>query len=81
MLHAGARVLHLDVGEGVRAALIADQQRVALGVVACSGGALQDFHLPAIGVLAVTGGDALGRQWCCVVFLPMWIILVPVSAC
>src|SRR3546814_3537840 len=34
VLDGGAGVIHLDVGEGVRATALADQQRVALGVVA-----------------------------------------------
>src|SRR5215469_11314972 len=60
MLHARRRVLHFDVGEGVRAALVSDQQRVTLRVVARAGCALQDLYLSAIGVLTATGGDALG---------------------
>src|SRR5208282_1467177 len=52
-------ILHLDVGKGVRAALVADEQRVALREVAGVGRALQDFHQAPIAVLAVAGGDAL----------------------
>src|SRR5216684_2259873 len=60
MFHAGARVPHLDVRESVGTALVADQQRVALRIVARPGGTLHDLHLPSIGVLAVTGRDAFG---------------------
>src|SRR5690606_4044110 len=56
----GAGVLHLDVGEGVGAALLADQQRVALGVVACALGAGSHLDQTAVGVLATAGADALG---------------------
>src|SRR5260370_1051087 len=52
-------ILHLDVGKGVRAALVADEQRVALREVAGVGRALQDFHQAPIAVLAVASGDAL----------------------
>src|SRR5260370_9384130 len=60
MLHAGSGIPHLDVREGVGTALVADQKRVALRVVACPGGALHDLYLTSIGVLAVAGRDALG---------------------
>src|SRR5690606_8422069 len=59
VLDGGGRVLHLDVGEGVRAALLADQQRIALGVVARAVRAGGDFHQAAVGVLAAAGADAL----------------------
>src|SRR5690606_2553407 len=55
-----AGVLHLDVGEGVGAALLADQQRVALGVVARAIGAGSHLDQAAVGVLATAGADALG---------------------
>src|SRR5690606_21467983 len=54
-----AGVLHFDVGEGVGAALLADQQRVALGVVARAVGARRHLHQPAVGVLPAAGADAL----------------------
>ena len=60
MFHARRRVLHLDVGEGVGAALVANQQGVTLRVVASRHGALQDLHLAAVGVLPVPSGNALG---------------------
>src|SRR3972149_82258 len=60
MLHPGRGILHLDVGKGVGTALVADQQRIALCVVARPTGALEDLDQPAVGVLAVTRGDALG---------------------
>src|SRR5690606_7833967 len=59
VLDGGGRVLHLDVGEGVRAALLADQQAVALGVVARAVRAGGHLHQPAVAVLAAAGADAL----------------------
>src|ERR1700730_2971013 len=59
VLHARRRVLHLDVREGMGAALITDEKRVALGVVACSPGVLQYLHLPSVGVLPVACRDTL----------------------
>ncbi len=47
-------------GKGVRAALVADQQRVALGEVARAVGALEHRDQAAVGVLRVAGRDALG---------------------
>ena len=46
-------------GLGVRAALVAEQQRVALRVVAAVARALQDLHQAAVRVLALAGADAL----------------------
>ena len=60
VLDLGRAVLDLDVGHGVGAAAVADQHRVALGVVARVVGALQHPHQAAIGVVAAAGGDALG---------------------
>src|SRR5262249_895993 len=51
-------VLDLEIREGVRAALVADQQRVALRVVARAAGAFRDLHQPAIRVLSMPGRDA-----------------------
>src|SRR5580700_4491499 len=62
MLHARGGVLNFDIWERVRAALIADEQRVALGVVARPSGTLLDLHLATISVLAVTGGNSLGNH-------------------
>ncbi len=53
-------VADLDVRERVRAALIADEHRVALRVIPCAGRARQHLHLAAIAVVAVTSGDAFG---------------------
>src|SRR5690606_31155045 len=55
-------VLHLDVGEGVGPALLADQQAVALGVVARAVGIAVDLDQAAVGVLATAGADALGHD-------------------
>src|SRR3546814_9519425 len=59
LLDGGAGVLHLDVGEGVRAAFLADEQRVALGVVARAVGGSRHLDQAAVGVLAAAGADAL----------------------
>src|SRR3546814_15181003 len=59
VLDGGAGVLHLDVGEGVRAAFLADEQRVALGVVARAGGGSRHLDQAAVGCLAAAGADAL----------------------
>src|SRR5688572_15241800 len=56
------RVLHLDVGIGVRAAALADEQRVALRVVARAFGAALDLHQAAVGVLPAAGADALRSE-------------------
>ncbi len=53
-------VAHVEVGEGVRAALVPDQHRIALRVVACVRCVLENLDLPAVRVLAVSGRDALG---------------------
>src|SRR5690606_30266460 len=55
-------VLHLDIGEGVGTALFADQQAVALGVVARAVGIAVDLDQAAVGVLATAGADALGHD-------------------
>src|SRR6185437_2463243 len=60
VFHRRARIARLDVWEGVRTAVPAHQQRIALRVIACTAGRGQDEHQAAIGILAVAGGDALG---------------------
>src|SRR5579862_4523542 len=55
-------VADLHVGEGVRAAPIADEQRVALRVIARAARALHDLHQPAIRVLSLPGGNGLGEN-------------------
>src|SRR4030095_11202364 len=62
VLDPGGGVLHLDVGEGVSGALVAQQQRVTLRVVASADGALRDLYLPAVGVASMAGRDALGED-------------------
>src|SRR5690606_11485367 len=59
VLDGGRRVPDLDVGEGMGAALLADQHRVALGVVARALGAAVDLDQAAVGVLAAPRADAL----------------------
>src|SRR6476620_5360939 len=60
MLEQGGGILRLDIGHGVRAAFVADQQRVAGGEVARAGGFAMRGDEAAIGVLRDAGGDALG---------------------
>src|SRR5690606_34175181 len=62
VLDRGAGVPHLDVGEGVGAALLADQQAVALGVVARAFGIAVDLHQAAVGVLSAAGAYSLGHD-------------------
>ena len=60
MLQRGGRVTAFDIREGMGAALIADQQRVALGKVARAFCPRADPYQAAIGVLATAGGNTLG---------------------
>src|SRR6185295_8009372 len=48
VLEAGGAVLHLDVGEGVRPALVPHEEGVALRVVAGVGRTLEDLHQAAV---------------------------------
>ena len=59
MLHPGAAVLHLDVGEGAGAAGLADEHGVALAEVAGALGLGLHLHQAAVAVGAVAGADAL----------------------
>src|SRR5450755_2318409 len=68
MFDRRGRILHFHIGEGVRRAFRAHQQRVALRKIAGAGRARQNFHQAAIGVLCVTGGDALGNNGALSVF-------------
>src|SRR6185437_13486369 len=52
--------LHLDIWEGVRAALAAHEERVALSEIARPLGARQDLYEAPVGVLAAARRDALG---------------------
>ena len=58
MLHLETRCSNLKVGKGVSTALVSQEQRVALGVIARTGGPLHDLHQPAVGILPVARGDA-----------------------
>ena len=60
VLHHRRIVLHVHVGEGVRAALVAQKERVARAVVAGPLGPAAHTHQSAIGVLAASGADTLG---------------------
>src|SRR5205085_4444634 len=53
-------IAHVDVREGVCAAAIADQQRVALRIVARAFGSGRHVNEPAIALLAFARRDALG---------------------
>src|ERR1700712_5011830 len=62
VLEQGGGILGLDIGHGVRAAFVADQQRVAGREVAGSGCLAVRGDETAIGVLGDAGGDALGAD-------------------
>src|SRR3546814_15623932 len=51
------RVADFGIRKGMRATAIADQQAVALCVVACAFRSLADTNEAAISLLAMTGGD------------------------
>ncbi len=59
MLDLRAGVADFDIGDGVRAAQRPEQQRIALGEIAHALGIGRNAHQPAIGVVAVSGADAL----------------------
>src|SRR2546427_2133401 len=59
VLELGRGLVHLDVGERVGPALVADQEGVALGVVPRVHRALVDLHPPAVRVLPVARADPL----------------------
>src|SRR5947208_10261760 len=52
-------VLYLEIRERVRAALVADEQGIALGIVSRPPGILQNLDHAAISILPVAGRDAL----------------------
>src|SRR5262249_13983316 len=58
VLHHRRAVVDLQIRKRMRAAPIADQQRVALRVVARAARAFRDLHEAAVGVLAVAGRNA-----------------------
>src|SRR5216683_4787023 len=60
MLEQRRGVLRLDIGHRVRAAFVADQQRIARRKVARAGRLAVGGDEAAIGVLRDAGGDALG---------------------
>ena len=60
MLDLRAGVLHLDIGHGVRAALIAQEQAVALGEVAHAARGRADADEAAIGVVRLARRNPLG---------------------
>src|SRR5678816_1121203 len=71
VLYLGGRILHFDVREGVCTALVAQEQGITLRKVPRVDGAFQDLDLPAVAVLAVTRGDALGNDRAAGVFPDM----------
>ena len=60
MLDGRGRVADFDIGDGVRAALVAQQQAVALGEVAGIRCLAVGRDLAAIGVVRIARRDALG---------------------
>src|SRR6478672_6248786 len=59
VLHRRTLILHFDVREGVRAAAIPDEHRVALRVVARERRLRHHLHLAAIAVVPLAGRNAL----------------------
>src|SRR3546814_5483776 len=59
MLDLCRRVADFDIGHGVGAAFVAQQQAVALGEVAHPLGIRGDAHQPAIGAARLAGADPL----------------------
>ena len=55
-------MLDLDIGVGMRTAAIAQQQRIALGMITCLFGAACDPYQAAIGVLRLPCRDPLGHD-------------------
>ena len=62
MLDFNAVVLDLDVGEGVGLGVVADQHRIALGIVASTHRARSDFHETPIAIAGMSGADAFGND-------------------
>ncbi len=62
MLHTGRGIFHLDIGHGMGAAFVADQQAVALRIVAAVLGARVHGHEAAIGILRLSGGNPFGNN-------------------
>ena len=60
MFHLGGGVANLDVGHRVGAALVADEQRVALGEIPGVVGSGHHLDQAAVGGAALSGRDALG---------------------
>src|SRR3546814_5687143 len=60
MLDLRRAIPHLDIGDGVRAAVVAQQQRITLGEFADVFGGGADAHQAAIGVVRLTRRYALG---------------------
>ena len=62
VLNGGGGVGYLHVGESVCAAFIAQEQRVALAVVACVGGVGSDLDESAVGILTMPRADTLAHD-------------------
>ena len=62
MLEHRGGVLRLDVGNRVRTALVANQQRVARGEIARACRLAVCRHKSAIGVVGMSSGDTLGND-------------------
>src|SRR5690242_19439099 len=60
MFEGRGRILRLDIGHGVRAAFVADQERVAGREVACAGRLAMSCDETTISILRLAGRDALG---------------------
>src|SRR5262249_18713856 len=71
VFHLGTWVFDLDIGEGMGAALIAQEQGITLAVITAVGSVFENLYLAAVGVLAAAGGDSLGNNGAARVFSDM----------
>src|ERR1017187_10487503 len=62
VLNLRRRVAHFEISKRMRAALIAEQQGIALRVVTRAGGRLENLDAAAISVLSVSGRDTLAHD-------------------
>src|SRR5262245_7431906 len=67
----GGGILNFEVREGMGPALVAHQQRIALGVVAGTVSALENLDHSPVRILAMPGGDTFGDYRALCIFADM----------
>ena len=72
MLDRRTGIVDLDIRKGARAALVADQHRIATRIIARTGGDGRDPYQPAVAVIGVSGRDALADDGAAGVFADMY---------